>query len=116
MLRLILIYTIILFCSSQKLQNPKDKLTLKIRLGEWSKKKEYGVGYNALTTHFSFFNNTDDTVTYVSMRCSWTDFYEITTKDLMIPQRLCYENFAIFVRIPPHEERGDTLDLETKKE
>jgi hypothetical protein len=47
-------------------------------------------------------NNRNDTLKYLSMGCSWPDFYHCNNKYFKVPPSICEWNPAIMVNIPPH--------------
>jgi hypothetical protein len=71
MLRLILLYILIAFCSFRKIESTNNRLSLKAHLGSWSKEGED----NLLPIKITLKNNTSDSVSYLSMSCCWDDFY-----------------------------------------
>ncbi len=94
--------------ANQKL--PSTKLSLTARLGGVSYKNNNRIVYIAASIH----NPTADTIHFISMSCSFEDFfftvgnphYEIK------PRYDCYSNFPITVVLPPHQSTDRFLMIE----
>jgi len=56
-----------------------------------------------ITIPIKFTNNTDDTLNYVSMSCSWWDIYITNNADLCIlqPKDNCYKNGPTVIQLAP---------------
>lgn len=61
------------------------------------------------------FNNTDDTLRYLSMSCSSYEFYAINNDKLMLDYWDCDKNIEKIINIPPHHSRTDYLDISSKQ-
>ena len=56
-------------------------------------------------------NTSKDTLHYMSMSCSWQDFYTINTKKLNIPATDCDKNVPQRLSIPPNKSTTVVLNL-----
>ncbi len=50
-------------------------------------------------------NHSKDTMNYLSMSCSWTDFYTVDKKELDIESFLCNKNVPTILTLAPGENR-----------
>jgi hypothetical protein len=107
MLRAVLLYTIIICSSLQKIQNLNDKVSLKAQLGSWEKE-----GSNfLLDVKVKFINNTGDTLTYTNMSCATFTFYILNTDKLKINDWECDGNYPVSIKIPPYGIDEEILKL-----
>ena len=56
-------------------------------------------------------NNNKDTLSYLSMSCSWTEFYVVTIKGLEIDGFSCDKNIPTILSLLPGESRSEILRL-----
>ncbi|MEO3404414.1 hypothetical protein AAFN85_10950 [Mucilaginibacter sp. CAU 1740] len=63
----------------------------------------------------SLTNNTNDTLKYISMSCSWWDIYHISDSSLGFLTLGCDKNVPQGVEIPPHQTRDMTFVLDVGK-
>jgi hypothetical protein len=75
-----------------------------------------GGQYYCDTTHFIFvkstlFNNSDDTVKFESMSCSYMDGFLTDSKDISLEKNTCYHNLQELIVIPPHKSFTRFLNL-----
>src|ERR1700735_3609551 len=110
MLRLILLYILIAFCSFQKIESTNNRLSLKAHLGSWSKEGED----NLLPIKITLKNNTSYSVSYLSMSCSWDDFYTLNIEKFTFKGLLCTNNSPVRIKIPPHGKEEKELILIVK--
>lgn len=101
--------TIIFSCSHPK--EGKEKMILSAQVGSWE--KDGDINYLPIKT--SLTNSLSDTVTYISMSCSWQDSYTTDTKDLFISVNECDKNVPQLIKIPPDSRRDTIIKLTTKK-
>ncbi|POS00635.1 hypothetical protein Q361_1398 [Flavobacterium croceum DSM 17960] len=101
--------TVFLSCSHKS--GEKDEMTLSARINNWE--KDGDINYLLIKT--SLTNSLSDTVTYISMSCSWQDSYTTDTKDLFISVNECDKNVPQLIKIPPHSRRDTVIKLTTKK-
>ena len=65
--------------------------------------KEYSYkNRNTFSIPVTLHNNSNKTLSYFSMDCSWQDFYHIDNRNLEVPIPICEENMSIVVKVPPH--------------
>jgi len=112
-LRLIIIGSIIfLSCSNQKDDRAKEsKLIFSAQVDKWIKEGDV----NYLLVRTSLTNSSSDTVTYITMSCSWQDVYTIDTKDLVISVNECDKNVPHLSKIPPRSRQDTDLKLKSEK-
>jgi predicted nucleic-acid-binding Zn-ribbon protein len=60
-------------------------------------------------------NNSNETLTYYSMSCSWQEFYHIDNKNLGVMISPCDSNFPIKVIVPAHSAHIDMVPFVRKK-
>jgi|SRR5579871_3538957 len=109
MLRLFILLTFATLNTFQIDKCKKNKIAIKVQLGTWKK----GEKYNLLPAIISLINNTDDTIEYQSMSCSWYDFYETNINVLTIQGWSCDKNIQIIEKIPPHSIQERKLNFQT---
>lgn len=63
----------------------------------------------------SITNNSADTLCYLTMSCSWQDFYIIDSKDIWLPGWDCGKNMTQWIKIPPHQTAERLLLLTSSK-
>ena len=56
-------------------------------------------------------NESNDTLYYLSMSCSWQDYYLINDSKFQIVVSECDKNIPIIIRIAPHQSRKVNLEL-----
>lgn len=66
----------------------------------------------SLSVKVTLVNNTADTVKYMSMNCSWQDFYSIDNDRWVIFGDLCCKNGPEIRSIPPYQTETSMLKLE----
>ncbi len=59
-------------------------------------------------------NNSDDTLKYYSMSCSWMDFYHIDNENLAVFNSDCNKNVLKEVIVPPHSAHRDMVPFVCK--
>ena len=64
-----------------------------------------------LSVKITLTNNTDDTLGFVRMSCSWEDAYILDTKKIFISPGLCDKNFPKLIRILPHQKDERSLSV-----
>lgn len=98
--------TISLFCFSQKIDR-KESLSLAVKLDDSTK----GYNKNLLMAKTTLTNSSSDTITYITMSCSWQDSYTTDSKDLFVEVNECDKNVPELIRIPPHSSHSTILKL-----
>ena len=111
--RLTIIGSLIIFSYSyQKVDKGKEgKLMFSAQVDNW--KREVGINYLSIRT--SLINSLSDTVTYISMSCSWQAPYTTDTKDLFVYLNECNKNVPRLIKIPPHSRQDTVIKLTSKK-
>ncbi len=101
--QLIIICFIALLISSFKEYNDnnKDELTISAQF----------VNLENSSVEAVLWNNTKDTIAYLSGTCSWQDSYKTDNHDLFIQMNMCYKNGKQIIKIPPHKSVKKTLEL-----
>ncbi|WP_395053582.1 hypothetical protein [Flavobacterium sp.] len=61
-------------------------------------------------------NNTNDTLRYCSMSCSWTDYYSLNNTNFKIIENPCDKNIPIIITIAPKESKSVEIQLSKKDE
>jgi hypothetical protein len=56
---------------------------------------------NTLLLETTLWNNTKDTLKYVSMSCSWYDVYSISHPKVSIKQDPCFKNIPVIISVDP---------------
>ena len=60
-------------------------------------------------------NTSSDTITYVTMSCSYCDEYRTDTKNLKFFLHDCAKNIPEFIKIPPQHQFGRIIEMEAEK-
>jgi hypothetical protein len=109
---IILTFISLLFFSCGQIgKNKTGKLLFSAQIDKWEKLGD--VDLLQIKTVLS--NTTTDTVTYVSMLCSWEDAYTIDNNDLTIFPSLCERNAPMLIKIHPGKTDERILNLTSKK-
>jgi hypothetical protein len=64
-----------------------------------------------ITVKTSITNNSSDTLRYLSMSCSWANYYVIDQRALHLPTPQCDRDTALLIVIPPHKQQEAVLRL-----
>jgi len=70
--------------------------------------KNYSVnGKRFIKLSVALKNNTPDTLKYVSMSCSWIDFYRVDSKKIILNKDSleCVKNVPVVLKLPPYSDR-----------
>ena len=111
MKKVLLILLVICFTNGANAQKNSDKY----RLLTITKGKVVTKGNDVFWEIPATLSNTSkDTLHYMSMSCSWQDFYTISTKKLNIPVSECDKNVPQRLSIPPGKSTTVVLSLMVK--
>lgn len=71
------------------------------------------IAYKSDTLRLKTFltNSTSDTIKYLSMSCSWWQFYKFSSKNVRIRNGRCDSNIPTLIEVPPYQAHTDILDL-----
>jgi hypothetical protein len=107
MAKRILILISCLFCFYLTYSQRKNEYKLRIKKGEVVKvdTQTYWIIPTTLT------NLTNDTLTYLSMSCSWQSFYLVSNKKLKKENYWCDKNIPVILKLAPNESREIKLRL-----
>ncbi len=112
-LRFLILFLLILLASiaSNAQATSKNNYTLKIKkfLQESVRGTKFWLVECTLT------NYSKDTLNYLSMSCSWTDFYSVNKKEFEIDGFECDNNIPRVITIVPGESRQEVLRLFNRK-
>ena len=101
----IICFIALISCASTMAQNNKEsKLSFSAKINGWNK-------HTNIPVTITLTNNTSDTISYVSMSCSWQDIYTVNTKYFSILINECGKNFPTLIQIPPHSKEEKNLLL-----
>lgn len=107
MTKIILIISILLSTSLTFSQTVKmEEYIITIKKGEVVKEKKQP--YWIIPT--TLINNSNDTLRYYSMSCSWQDFYSTNNTNLKIETAICDKNIPTILTLAP----GQTREVEIK--
>jgi hypothetical protein len=87
-------------------QNKREgKLSFSAKINGWNK-------HTNIPVTITLTNNTSDTISYVSMSCSWQNIYTIDTKYFSILSNECKnKKVPTCIKIPPHSKEEKNLLL-----
>jgi hypothetical protein len=103
-MNLIIICGLILFSSfSKKNKLPNSGISLKITVESFHQE--------SLKIKTELKNNTTDTLSYLSMTCSWWEFYHFSTMAIKKKSCRCDSNTPTVIKIAPNEIHKEILDL-----
>ncbi len=89
-----------------KIEKNQQSYTLTIKQGKYEKSDEQ----TFLVVPTTLTNNTDDTLKYLSMSCSWLQFYCLNSNKMNFNTWLCSKNIPIMLTLAPHK----CIDTEIK--
>lgn len=112
-LRFLISFLLILQASTESNAQvaPKSNYTLKIERFF----KESVRGTKFWLVECTLTNYSKDTLSYLTMSCSWTDFYSVDKKDFEIEGLVCDKNIPDLIKIAPGESRQEVLRLFNRK-
>ena len=61
------------------------------------------------------YNRSSDTLSFLSMTCSWDDSWKITSPNLAIVKNLCFSNVPILIKLGPNESMLNYLPVRLLK-
>jgi hypothetical protein len=64
-----------------------------------------------LSVETTIMNNSSDTLRYLSMSCSWANYYTINERAIHLPTPQCNEDTALLIQVAPHSNKKATLRL-----
>lgn len=77
-----------------------------------------GISYHdSMTSIFvktTLHNNTNDTVMYLRMTCSWREAFTTDNDSFRVLYIPCFQNGPLTVKIPPHQSEDEYLQVNTK--
>ena len=88
-------------------QADTSKYALTIKQGKY--KKTDTQTYLMVPTTLT--NNTNDTLKYLSMSCSWQEFYYVDNDKMSVDQVTCSGNDMIILTLAPHKSVGNEVKL-----
>lgn len=102
-----------LIFSCDQTRREAGKLSFTVNIDKWEKIGELDV-LNVKTT---LLNTTSDTITYISLSCTWDNAYTIDYKDLIIFPSICNSNNnePMLIKLPPGREDTRVLRLTSQK-
>jgi|AntAceMinimDraft_17_1070374.scaffolds.fasta_scaffold01568_6 hypothetical protein len=93
------------------LSNDTSKYILTIKQGKYEK-----VGNQTyLLVPTTLTNNTNDTLKYLSMSCSWQEFYYVDNDKMSVEQVICTKNGQIMLTLLPHKSVDKEIKLVIKQ-
>ncbi|MFT3911459.1 MAG: hypothetical protein QM737_18695 [Ferruginibacter sp.] len=95
-----------------QIKNVHQKIAIDVKI-DTQYSKNIIAGYKVETT---LTNVSNDTISYLTMSCSWEDLYATNRNDYFILASLCDKNIPILARIAPHQKviRIFEMDNHTK--
>lgn len=109
-LKLLPVFTLFLFscteetCTEEKKENPVFALppyTFEIKASTFGKAKLNGDTVNVLFLETTLNNNTNDTLKFGSMSCSWSDIYVISNTRFSADVTVCDKNTPVVLSVIP---------------
>jgi hypothetical protein len=91
-------------------ENNRD-YTLKASAGKFL----YRDGVKTFFVPVTLTNNTGDTLKYISMSCSWYEFYHLNNPNLHYQYWGCDKNIPVLLKLAPHESKQVELEIVGKK-
>lgn len=88
------------------------QLTLTAEIDDWKQNGKL----NYLVIKITLTNHSADTISYISMSCSWQHFYSTDTKEFSIEGNECNRNAYILKKILPFSKEVNILKLIPKKD
>jgi hypothetical protein len=98
------------FAEKNKTDAKHKQLVFTAQVGNWSKENNI----NVLSVNTTLTNNSPDTISYITMSCSWQEIYTTDTRKLGVDQSACGKNIPKLIKIPPHQKEEARLLLWTK--
>lgn len=92
-------------CYSQSTISEQYKFEIEI----WNKVTEGSQIYYTVRTTLTNFSG--DTLKYISMSCSWWDFYSVDNELLRVEPGLCDKNTYVFLKLAPGQSDKKELRL-----
>ena len=105
----IIIIAAVIVPSFGQADTSKYALTIKQSKYEKTGTKTY------LVVHTTLKNNTKDTLRYLSMSCSWREFYHLSNDNLSFEPWVCTKNGPIILILAPNESVDTELKLVVEK-
>jgi hypothetical protein len=69
-------------------------------------------GYNSkINVEVTLKNNTNDTLKYYTMSCSWEDNYVLNTRKIGIEKHSCDKNIPVLTSLAPYESKTVIINL-----
>jgi len=102
--------------NSKVFSQKKDIPTFTVQLDGWHGTKQFLINSSlCMYVKTIITNNSSDTLSYLTMSCSWEEFYIIDSKELSLPMKSCDENGLTLMQIPPHKTIEKLLLLRSSK-
>lgn len=92
-------------CSEEKQPEVIGSLpffSFEIKASSFGKAKLKNDTVNVLFLETTLHNNTNDTLRYGTMSCSWNDIYEISNSELSLDAPVCTKNTPAIIKVDPN--------------
>jgi len=102
------LFLLCFICASQILTSCTDNKKTTTNKDSFIVSATLGGSYTKDTTEIFFivgklYNNSSDTLSYLSMTCSWDESWKLSSPNLEIQKNLCFSNVPMLVQLAPHE-------------
>lgn len=98
-------------CRNKKIEHPKDNFSVTTT---------FGGSYKIDTSEFVYIvgklhNHSTDTLSFLSMLCSWEVSWKINSANLRIENNICYLNVPILIKLAPNESMVNYIPVRLLK-
>ena len=111
--RFIFYYFLFLIASQHSIAQVINEGPYNLKIAKFNKEKVRGKTFWLIECFLK--NNSKTTLSYLSMSCSWTDFYTVSNKELEIGGFECDKNFPTILQVPSGKNRAVVLRLYKSK-
>lgn len=100
----------VFFTSFQTINFNTKKPQLMVFVKGWQQEKE--IYYLRLKVRLQ--NNAADTLSFVSMNCSWQELYRVKPDALKVEQNLCFANYHVIIKVAPFDHYDKEIKIKYK--
>lgn len=91
-----------------------------IKRVDFSVTTTFGGSYQIDTSQFFYivgklYNRSSDTLSFLSMTCSWDDSWKVSSPNLNIIKNMCFSNIPILIKLGPNESMLNYLPVRLLK-
>jgi hypothetical protein len=111
--RFLIFFLLILQASTESNAQVTSKNNYTLKIERFLKESVRGTKFWLVECTLTNFSK--DTLSYLTMSCSWTDFYSVDKKEFEIDGFECDKNIPTLITIAPGESRQEVLRLFNRK-